>query len=119
MAMPAWLTLTRLPWGAILKESAFLLTAANELRTRSRRITTETGVATTLEAVRRRLDELEQRERATAELLTQLVEQAASVAAAAEATAVKARQAYVLAVFSAVTAAGAALLALIAVSIRF
>lgn len=59
--------------------------------------------------LRQRIEELEQRDRATAELLKQLADQTGALAVAAQATASKARQTFVLAIV-AVTLAVFALL---------
>jgi hypothetical protein len=101
--MPAWLKLAQLPWGTIVKQGAAVLAAANELRARTQQPppTIVTSASNDADVLRRRIEELEQRDRSTAELLKQLADQTGALAVAAHATAGKARQAFVLAIVAA------------------
>jgi hypothetical protein len=107
--MPGWLALTQLPWGTILRQAAAALATANELRAQSQRQPGDTSASSDIEVLRRRIDDLEQHERATADLIKLLADQTSALAVAAQATAVKARQAFVIAI-AAVTVSVAALL---------
>jgi hypothetical protein len=109
--MPAWLKLAQLPWGTIVKQGAAVLAAANELRARTQQPppSVATQASSDVDVLRKRIEELEQRDRATAELMKQLADQTSALAVAAQATAIKARQAFVLAIVG-VTLGVAALL---------
>ena len=95
--MPPWVFLARLPWTAILTETAVLLKRANDLR-ESRIQPAVTPAANDIEALRQRLAELEKQQRADAELIQQLATEIATIAAAAETTAARLQQAYLLAI---------------------
>jgi septal ring factor EnvC (AmiA/AmiB activator) len=95
--MPPWVFLTRLPWAAILTETAVLLKRANDLRD-SRIRPAVTPASNDIEALRQRLAELEKQQHADAEMIQQLATEIATIAAAAETTAATLRQAYLLAI---------------------
>jgi hypothetical protein len=108
-----WLTLAALPWGTILKEAGALLKQANELRTSSGRQPPATPPSSDIHALRQRVAELEQQQRADAEVMQRLATQSEAVAVAAQATAVKVRQAYLLALAGIGVGVLAAILALL------
>lgn len=95
--MPAWSLLAELPWGTIVKQAAVLLKAANQLRAHSEQPVVTKG-ASDIDALRQRVAELEEHQRANAQLLQQLADETAALAVAAQATAVRAKQAFVLAI---------------------
>ena len=95
--MPPWGFLARLPWAAILSDAAVLLKRANDLRD-SRIQPAVTPASNDIEALRQRLAELEKQQRADAEMIQQLATEIATIAAAAETTAARLRQAYLLAI---------------------
>ena len=86
--MPPWSTLA-----AILRQAPVILGAAEALVARSRRPTVTTA---DLEGLRQRIAELEQHQQANAALAKDLADHATAIAAAVQANAVKARQAFVL-----------------------
>jgi hypothetical protein len=94
---------------AVLKQTPLILSAADAVLARSRQ--RQGGATGDLETLRQRVAGLEQQAVANAELSRQLAEHAAAVTTAAQATAAKARQAFVLAISSAVLAAAALLFA--------
>jgi hypothetical protein len=101
-----------LPWRAlsvVLKQAPAVLAAADALLIGSRQRRRVANAADEVEALRQRLAALEQQQGANAELSKQLAEHATAIAAAAQATAEKARQAFILALVG-VTLALAALL---------
>ena len=95
--MPTWGFLATLPWAAILREAAVLVKQANDLRD-SRIQPVVTPAATEVGALRQRLAELEKQQRADMEMIHQLATQITTIAAAAETTAARLRQAYLLAI---------------------
>ncbi len=101
-----------LPWRAlslVLKQAPAVLAAADALLVGSRQRRQAANTAGEVEALRQRIAGLEQHQQATAELSKQLAEHATAIAKAAQATAEKARQAFILAIV-AVTLALATLL---------
>ena len=100
------------PWSVlsvVLKQTPAVLAAASALLETSRRRDVPKA-AGDIEALKQRIAALEQHQQATAELSKQLAEHATVVAAAAQATAEKARQAFILAIVSITLALGALLL---------
>src|SRR5262245_41971866 len=96
--MPPWASLAKLPWTAILTETASLLKLAKELRDSRVQSPVAALVSNDIEALRQRLAELEKQQQADAEMIQQLATELARIAAAAEATAARVRQAYMLAI---------------------
>ncbi len=94
--MLAWKALTALPWGTILKRATVVIAAADALRAHSR-VRAESQSSGDLDALRKRVSELEQHQRANAELAKQLADQTSALAVAARETAVRTRQAFILA----------------------
>lgn len=88
-----WLALV--PWGTIVKEAAALLKQASDLRSVRQ---TPVAAAPSLDAsvVSQRIAQLEQQQRADAELMQQLAAEITAIAAAAQATEVRARRAFLL-----------------------
>ena len=101
--MLAWKALTALPWATILKRATVVIAAADALRAHSR-ARTEGQSKGDLEALRQRVNELEQHQRANAELAKQLADQTSALAVAARETAVRTRQAFILALVGCVLA---------------
>ena len=95
--MPPWATLSRLPWATILTETAALLKQAKNLRD-ARAEGPAPPASNDIDALRHRIAELEQQQRADAEIIQQLATEVARIAAAAEVTAARARQAYLIAI---------------------
>jgi hypothetical protein len=106
-----WLAL--LPWGTIVKEAAALLKQANDLRS-VRQAPVAVAPSTDATVVGQRIAQLEQQQRADAELMQQLAAEITAIAAAAQATEVRARRAFLLAL----AALGVAVLATILVWLR-
>jgi hypothetical protein len=103
-----------LPWSAlsiVLKQAPAILAAADALLIGSRQRRDAANTAGAVDALRERIAALEQHQGANAELSKQLAEHATAIAAAAQATAEKARQAFILAIVG-ITLALAALLLL-------
>jgi hypothetical protein len=108
--MLAWKALTALPWGTILKRATVVIAAADALRAHSR-LRGEAPSSGDVGALQKRVSELEQHQRANAELAKQLAEQTSALAVAARETAVRTRQAFVLALAGCVLALVAILIA--------
>jgi hypothetical protein len=87
-----------IPWGIILKNAPALLAAADALLVQARRRTVATDVGGDLNALRRRVAELDEQQRASAELVRQLADQVNAMTQAAEQSASKLRLAYALAI---------------------
>jgi hypothetical protein len=96
--MPPWAALARLPWAAILTETAALLKRARDLRNSRMQPVVIVPASNDIEALGQRLAELEKQQRADADMIQQLATELATIAAAAEGTAAKVRQAYLLAI---------------------
>ena len=111
--MLGWKALSALPWGTILKRATVVIAAADALRAHSR-LRGESQSTGDLEALRKRVTELEQHQRANAELAKQLADQTSALAVAARETAVRTRQAFVLALAGCVLALVAILIAWLA-----
>src|SRR5688572_8538138 len=94
--------------GVVLKQTPAILAAADAVLARSRQ--KQGGAAGDLETLRQRVAGLEQQAQANAELSRQLAEHAAAVTSAAQVTAAKARQAFVLAIVAVTLSVAAALL---------
>jgi hypothetical protein len=106
-----WLALV--PWGSIVKEAAALLKKSSDQRS-IRQAQLAGGPAMNADLVGQRVAQLEQQQRADAELMQQLAAEMAAIAAAAEATEVRARRAFLLAL----AAVGVAVLTAIVVWLR-
>ena len=87
-----------IPWGTILKNAPAILAAADALLVQARRRSATTEVAGDVNVLRRRLAELGEQQRASAELVRQLADQVNAMTSAAEQTAAKLRVAYALAI---------------------
>jgi len=111
--MLGWKALSALPWGTILKRATVVIAAADALRAHSR-LRGENQSTGDLEALRKHVTELEQHQRANAELAKQLADQTSALAVAARETAVRTRQAFVLALAGCVLALVAILIAWLA-----
>jgi hypothetical protein len=96
--MPPWVFLATLPWAAILTETAALLKRAKDLRDSRIQPAVILPASNDIEALRQRLAELEKQQRAEADMIQQLATEIATIAAAAETTAARLRQAYLLAI---------------------
>ena len=96
--------------GAILRQAPVILAAADALVSRTRRphVTNED-----LDGLKRRISELEQHQQANATLAKDLADATTALAAAAQASAAKTHQAFVLAIAALVVAASALLVALL------
>jgi len=92
------MALAQLPWGTILKQASALLATANDLRAQTQRHRDVAPASNDVAVLRKRIEELEQHDRASAELIKQLADETSALAVAAQATALKARQAFVLAI---------------------
>lgn len=108
--MLAWKALTALPWATILKRATVVIAAADALRAHSRQ-RGDAQASNDLDALRKLVSELEQHQRANAELAKQLAEQTSALAVAARETAVRTRQAFILALVGCVLALVAILIA--------
>ena len=93
-----------------MKQAPAVLAAADALLIGSRQRRQAANTAGEVEAVRQRLAGLEGHQQANAELSKQLAEHATAIAAATQATAEKARQAFILAVVGVTLALTALLL---------
>ncbi len=82
--------LAALPWGTIVKEAAALLKHANDLRS-VRQAPVTAAPPLDADALRDRIDQLEQQQRADAELMQHLAAELATIARAAQATEVRLR----------------------------
>ncbi len=94
-----WLALAALPWGTIVKEAATLLKQANDLRS-VRQSPVTAAPSLDADVLRQRLAQLEQQQRADAELMQQLAAEIAAIAVAAHATEVRVRWAFLLAILA-------------------
>ena len=106
-----WLALV--PWGTIVKEAAALFTQASDLRS-VRQAPTTAAPSIGADLVGQRIAQLEQQQRADAELMQQLAAEITAIATAAQATEVRARRAFLLAL----AAVGVAVLSAILVWLR-
>jgi hypothetical protein len=88
-----------IPWETILRNAPTLLAAADSLLAQSRRPAPATPeVAGDLHALRRQVAELDEQQRASAELVKRLADQVNAMAVAAEASSTRLRHAYLMAV---------------------
>ena len=87
-----------IPWGTILKNAPAILAAADALLLQSRRQAATTEAASDINALRQRVGELNEQQRASAELVRQLADQLNAMTVAAEQSAAKLRIAYALAI---------------------
>ena len=102
-----------MPWaalGTILRTAPMVLGAADALLARTRKPAT---TAADLDALRRRIADLEQHQLATATLAKELAEQASAISAALQANAIKTRQTFILSIVAVVLGVSAVLLALL------
>lgn len=106
-----WLALV--PWGTIVREATALLTKASDQRS-VRQAQVAGRPPMNADLVGQRMAQLEQQQRADAELMQQLAAEIAAIAAAAQATEVRARRAFLLAL----AAVGVAVLTAIVVWLR-
>ena len=86
------------PWLTILKNAPAILAAADALLAHSRRRSANVGATNDVPALRKRIAELEEQQRAAADLVKQMADQVTAMTVAAQQTAARARQAYVLAI---------------------
>jgi hypothetical protein len=104
-----------IPWGTILKNAPLLLGAADALlqQTRQRRPEPGPEVAGDIHALRRRVAELDEQQRASAELVKRLADQVNAMAIAGEHTRARLRQAYVMAILGTIAGVIGCVLALL------
>ena len=88
----------RIPWATILKNAPALLGAADALLAQTRQRSAATEITGDVNVLRRRVAEIDQQQRASAELVRQLADQVNAMAAAAEQSAARLRIAYALAI---------------------
>lgn len=105
----AALWLKAIPWATILRQAPTVLAAADALLANSRRRTA--AAATDDQALRQRLDHLEELQRANADLVRQLADQVSALAVAAQVNAARVRLAVTLGVIGVSLALMACLLA--------
>ena len=100
-----------IPWATIIKSAPALLAAADALllQTRRRNVTEVSG---DLNALRQRVAELDEQQRASAELVKQLAAQVSAMAQAAQGSAAILRRAYMIAIAGTVLGAIGCLLAI-------
>lgn len=87
-----------IPWGTILKNAPALLAAAETLLLQARRRPAASEVSGDINVLRKRIGELEEQQRASAELVKQLADQMSAMTVAAEQSASRLRIAYGLAI---------------------
>jgi hypothetical protein len=87
-----------IPWGTILKNAPAILAAADALLAQARQRSVPTEITGDVNVLRRRVAEIDQQQRASAELVRQLADQVNAMAAAAEQSAARLRVAYALAI---------------------
>ena len=97
MAIPWLLALRAIPWGTIVANTPSILRSADALRAGARP-RSDTVAPDDLKALRDRVAALEQRDRESAEVLTQLTAQVAALTAAAEVLQARVRWLVVLAI---------------------
>jgi hypothetical protein len=102
-----------IPWGTILKNAPAILGAADALLAQARRRTAATEVSGDLNVLRRRIVELDEQQRASAELVKQLADQVNAMTLAAEQSAARLRLAYGLAIAGTLLGITGCLMALI------
>jgi hypothetical protein len=103
-----------IPWGTILKNAPTLLAAADALLAQTRRrAPAATEVTGDLQALRRRVAELDEQQRAAAELVKRLADEVNAMAMAAEASSTRLRHAYVMAIAGIILGVAGCLLALV------
>jgi hypothetical protein len=101
-----------IPWGTILKNAPAILAAADALLVQARRKTVATELSGDINVLRRRLVELDEQQRASAELVRQLADQVNAMTAAVEQSAARLRVAYAIAIAGTILGAAGCLLAL-------
>jgi hypothetical protein len=87
-----------IPWGTILKNAPAILAAADALLVQARRRTVATEVSGDVSVLRRRVAELDEQQRASAELVRQLADQVNAMTQAAQQSAARIRTAYAIAI---------------------
>jgi hypothetical protein len=102
-----------IPWGTILKNAPAILAAADALLVQTRRRAATTEVAGDVNVLRRRVAELEEQQRASAELVRQLADQLNAMTQAAEQSASRLRVAYGFAILGTVLGIAGCLTALL------
>ena len=97
MSKPFLSALAAIPWPAILKQAPALMAAADVLLARSRSRPAAFAGADDVQALRQRIVELEVNQQAYADLIKQLTDHMTAVAAAAQVSAARVRQSFVVA----------------------
>jgi uncharacterized coiled-coil protein SlyX len=111
MAIPWLLALKVIPWGTILANAPSILRSADVLRSKTR-VRPEDQPAPDLESLAARIATLEQRDRDSAELITQLTAQLTALTTAGEVLEARVRWLVVVAAAASVVAVVACVLAL-------
>jgi hypothetical protein len=101
------------PWKIILKNAPVIVAAAESLLNQSRQRAAATEATADTVALRRRVMELDEQQRASAELVRQLADQVNAMAQAAEQSASKLRVAYGLAIAGTVLGIAGCLIAVL------
>jgi hypothetical protein len=107
-----WLpALKTVPWGAILKRAPALLAAADAVLLTTRRKGLGNEAAGDIQTLKQRIADLEEHQRAHAELVKQIADQLDAVALAAQLCSVRVRQILILTVVGLALALAACVLA--------
>src|SRR5258706_8625945 len=97
MPGPLVFSLAAIPWPMLLEQAPALWAAANALLQRSRRKPSDATAATDVQALRERIAELEQHQQDFADLVKRLADQGNALAAASQASAIRARRSLIVA----------------------
>ena len=103
--------MARIPWATILKNAPMLLGAADALLAQARQRSVATEITGDITVLRRHIAQLEEQQRASAELVKQLADQVNAMTLAAEQSATRLRVAYAFAIAGTVLGAAGCLLA--------
>lgn len=114
MPIPWMFALKSIPWGTIVSNAPSIVRSAETLLSRSRRREPDPVVTSEIQTLARALAELEERNRATAELLTGVTAQMTALATATEVLEARLRWLFVMAGVSAVVAIAAVVIAVLA-----
>lgn len=106
--MALWLK--AIPWGMLLRQAPTILAAADALLASSRR-RTEPPASTDGQALRQRLEQIEELQRTNADVVKQLADQVGALTAAAEVDAARTRLALMLGALGVILGAAALLVA--------
>lgn len=102
-----------IPWGTILKNAPAILAAAETLLVKARQRSATSETASDITALRKRVAELDEQQRASAELVRQLADQVNAMTLAVEQGASRLRIAYAIAIAGVVLGIVACLMALL------